>query len=78
MKIIVDGRRAGNGDEACYDRNVAYFTKRSVKKFNILHEFYHHLVSVYHIEISESGEERYRFELLDRGVVKAACNLPLS
>ena len=33
MRIIVDGRRVGNSDEACYDNYVAYFKKKNLNKF---------------------------------------------
>lgn len=58
MKIILDGRRVGNGDEACYDRYVACFTKRGVNRFNVLHELYHHIAHIHDLEMSESREER--------------------
>jgi len=32
MRIIVDGRRAGKGNRACYFENRAYFTKKGLKK----------------------------------------------
>jgi hypothetical protein len=57
MKIILDGRKVGNGDEACYDRNVAYFTKRGLNRSNVLHELYHHLACVNGWEMSERKEE---------------------
>lgn len=44
MKIVVDGRKVGNGFDAWYDENRACFKKRSVKKSLILHEFYPHLL----------------------------------
>ena len=59
MRIVVDGRKVGNGDEACYDRNVAYFTKRGVKKSNILHEFYHHLVDARGLDLPRRLEEKH-------------------
>ena len=58
MKIGLDGRRVGNGSEACYDHYVAYFTKRGLNKRNVLHEFYHHLAYVYDWDITERAEER--------------------
>jgi hypothetical protein len=58
MKIVVDGRRVGNGDEACYENNRAYFTKRGLNKCNVLHELYHHLVYVNGLEMSATKEER--------------------
>lgn len=56
MKITVDGRRVGNKDESCYYQNKAYFTRRGFNKFNVLHEFYHHLVDG--LELNENREER--------------------
>jgi hypothetical protein len=46
MKIVLDGRKVGNGDESCYDDCVAYFTRRGLNKSNVLHELYHHLAYV--------------------------------
>jgi hypothetical protein len=57
MKIIVDGRRVGNGDEACYYENKAYFTRRGLNKRNVLHELYHHLAYVNDWDMSERKEE---------------------
>jgi hypothetical protein len=50
MKIILNGRKVGNGDRACYFENKAYFTKRGLTKQTVLHELYHHLVSVNGLE----------------------------
>jgi len=58
MKIVVDGRRVGNGDEACYYENKAYFTKKGLNKRNVLHELYHHLAYVNDWDMSERMEER--------------------
>lgn len=58
MKIVVDGRRVGNGDEACYYENKAYFTRKGLNKRNVLHELYHHLSYVSNWDISERKEER--------------------
>ena len=38
MKIVLNGRKVGNKDVACYSENKAYFTKRSLRKLIILHE----------------------------------------
>jgi hypothetical protein len=57
MRIILNGRKVGNGDEACYDRNVAYFTRKGLTKRTILHELYHHLVYINGLELSERREE---------------------
>jgi hypothetical protein len=58
MKIVLDGRRVGNGDEACYENHVAYFTKKGLKKRNVLHELYHHIVEVRGLNMKERVEER--------------------
>ncbi len=58
MKIVVDGRKVGNSDDACYYDYVAYFQKRKLNKRNVLHEFYHHLAYVYDLDLSDSREER--------------------
>ena len=58
MKIVVDGRRVGNDDEACYYDYVAYFKKRGINKRNVLHEFFHHLAYVNDLDLSDSREER--------------------
>ena len=56
MRILLDGRRVGKGDEASYFQNKAFFTKKGLTRANVLHEFYHHLVDG--LELSESREER--------------------
>ena len=58
MKIVVDGRRVGNTDKACYYEFVAYFKKKELNKRNVLHEFYHHLAYVLELDMSEIKEER--------------------
>lgn len=67
MRIILNGRRVGNNDEACYDNNKAFFTRRTLNQSNVLHEFYHHLVDG--LELSENREERkadrFAREMLD-------------
>jgi len=57
-KIILNGRKVGNGDIAVYFQNKAYFTKRGLTKLTVLHELYHHLVYVSGLEISKTKEER--------------------
>ena len=57
MKIVVDGRRVGNSDDACYYDYVAYFKKRRLNKRNVLHEFFHHIAFVYDMDLSDSREE---------------------
>ena len=58
MKIIVDGRRAGRGNKACYNECTAYFKKLGLNKRNVLHEFYHHLAYVFDWGMSDKMEER--------------------
>jgi hypothetical protein len=57
MRIVLNGRKVGNGGEACYDKNVSYFTKRGLNKSNVLHELYHHLAYVNEWGMSERKEE---------------------
>jgi hypothetical protein len=59
MRIVVDGRKAGKGNEACYDSETctAYFRKRAVGKRTVLHEFYHHLASIRGWNLSRRAEE---------------------
>jgi hypothetical protein len=58
MRIILNGRKVGNGDSAVYFKNVAYFTKRGLNKRTVLHELYHHLVYVNGLEMSQRTEEK--------------------
>jgi hypothetical protein len=58
MRIILNGRKVGNGDRACYFESKAYFTKRGLKKRTVLHEFYHHLVKIKRLELPERIEEK--------------------
>jgi hypothetical protein len=58
MKIILNGRKVGNGYIACYFEKKAYFTKRGLRKRIVLHEFYHHLVEEKGLELADRLEER--------------------
>lgn len=58
MRIVLNGRRVGNGDIAVYFQNRAYFTKKGLNKQTILHELYHHLAYVNNMDLSEAKEER--------------------
>jgi hypothetical protein len=58
MKIVLNGKKLGRGYEAFYFEGKAYFSKRSLNKRNVLHEFYHHLVETKRLEISERLEEK--------------------
>jgi hypothetical protein len=57
MKIVLNGRKVGNGDIAVYFQNNAYFTKKGLNKRTILHELYHHLVYVNDLNMSRRNEE---------------------
>jgi hypothetical protein len=75
MRIVLNGRKVGNGDEACYDNCVAYFTKRGLNKSNVLHELYHHLAYVKNWEMPLRKEER-EANIYTRLVLKKLSSLP--
>jgi len=58
MRIILNGRKVGNGDYACYFENKAYFTKRGLNKRTVLHELYHHLTYSKGIDSLNRVEEK--------------------
>ena len=58
MKIILDGRKVGRGNEADYFEGIACFSKKGLKKRNVLHELYHHIVENKELEMSWRKEER--------------------
>jgi len=58
MKVILDGKRVGNGDIAVYFQNRAYFTKRGLTKRTVLHELYHHLINAKGLEKPIRKEEK--------------------
>jgi hypothetical protein len=58
MRIILNGRKVGNGDVAVYFQNRAYFTKRGLTKRTVLHEFFHHMVYVGSFNIPQRAEEK--------------------
>jgi hypothetical protein len=58
MRIILNGRKVGNGDIAVYFQNRAYFTKRGLDKRTVVHELYHHLIYVNGLDMAERTEER--------------------
>jgi hypothetical protein len=58
MKIILNGRKVGNGNIAIYFQNRAYFSKRGLKKRTVLHELYHHLVGSNGLELPVKAEEK--------------------
>lgn len=58
MRIILNGRKVGNGYIACYTEKKAYFTKKGLKKKIVLHEFYHHLTEIQGLKITLREEEK--------------------
>ena len=58
MKIRLDGRKVGSHCIACYFHNEAYFTRRGLTKRTVLHELYHHLISVNDLDMTATREER--------------------
>lgn len=58
MRIVLNGRRVGNGDVAVYFQNKAYFTKRGLNKRTVLHELYHHLIYANGLEMPQRTEEK--------------------
>jgi hypothetical protein len=58
MRIIFNGRKVGNGDDACYIESKAYFSKRGLKKRTVLHELYNHLTYSKGIESPNRVEEK--------------------
>jgi len=68
VKIILNGRKVGNGDSACYFENKAYFKKRGLRKRMVLHESYHHHVYVkglgMPVRLEEKNANNYAKEFL--------------
>lgn len=58
MRIILDGRKVGNGDIAVYFKNEAYFKKRGLNKRTVLHELCHHIAHVNGLEQPQKEEEK--------------------
>jgi hypothetical protein len=58
MKIILDGKKVGNGHPGCYLKNKAYLTKKGLTKRMILHELYHHLIEKTGLEMTRGKEEK--------------------
>jgi hypothetical protein len=71
MRITLNGRKVGNGDDAAYIENKAYFSKKGLNKSTILHELYHHLIEAKGIEMPLRKEEKeannYAKEFLHEG-----------
>lgn len=68
MRIILNGKKVGKGYVAYYFQGKAYFTKRSLRKRTILHEFYHFLSDskglISSEKVEESGANRFAREFL--------------
>jgi len=68
MKIVLNGRKVGNGNTACYLENKAYFKKKGLKKRLVLHELYHHLTYSKGLDnpdrLEEKGANNYAREFL--------------
>jgi hypothetical protein len=58
MRIVLNGRKVGNGNSTCYSENKAFFTKRGLNRRTVLHEFYHHLVDANGLEMPLRNEEK--------------------
>jgi hypothetical protein len=58
VKIILNGRKVGNGDIAVYFANRAYFAKRRLTRRTVLHELYNHLVYVNGSDMPKRTEEK--------------------
>ena len=58
MKVVLDGRKVGYSNLACYQGNKAFFSRKSLNKRNLLHEFYHHIIIETGIELPERVEEK--------------------
>ena len=71
MKIILNGRRVSKGYKCDYFDGVACFTKRGLKKRNVLHELFHHIVENKNIEMPERKEEseanRFAMRIITNG-----------
>ena len=69
VKIIMDGRRVMRACEADYFEGIACFTKRGLKKRNVLHELFHHIIENKNIKMSERKEEK-EAKIFARAVIK--------
>ena len=58
MKIILNGRRVMRACECDYFDGIACFTKKGLKKRNVLHELYHHVVENKGLEMEWKKEEK--------------------
>lgn len=58
MKIILNGRRVMRACDCDYFEGIACFTKKGLKKRNVLHELYHHIAENKGLEMSRRKEEK--------------------
>jgi hypothetical protein len=58
MRVILDGRKVGNGDIAVYFENKTYFTKRGLNRRTVLHELYHHLAYVNGVDLPPRTDKK--------------------
>ncbi len=58
ITIILDGRKVLRGYPCDYFEGVACFTKKGLKKRNVLHELYHHIVECKDLDMPERKEEK--------------------
>lgn len=58
MKVVLNGKKVGNGYEASYYKNVAHFKKRGLNRSNVLHELYHHIVETKKLDMPITKEEK--------------------
>jgi hypothetical protein len=72
MRIVLNGRKVGNRNSACYIENKAYFKKKGLKKRIVLHELYHHLAYSKGLEKPNRIEEK---EADDYAKNFLSCNL---
>ena len=58
IKIMLNGRKVGRGNDADYFEGIACFTRKGLNKKNVLHELYHHIVESRGILMPRTKEER--------------------
>jgi hypothetical protein len=58
MTILLNERKVGKNCVAYYLEKRAYFKKVGLTKRVVLHELYHHLVSLKRLELSSRSEEK--------------------
>lgn len=75
MKIVLDGKKVGKKSYlGCYDKGKAYLKKKGLNKRIVLHEFYHHIVAVYPLEMTLTEEEKEANRFAREILVRARLN----